>query len=151
MGRLKVFALATGLLMGWAATGCHVHADCPAIGWSNEVIIAVNGNVDGVALLELCVDGSCVRSEPIMPQAAPAVSPHAQELPSFNPFSRINERSWSASTAMSTPQTVTVRALSAAGQVLAEENAPVQWRRVGGTQECGGPSEAGPVTLNVQS
>lgn len=50
-----------------------------------------------------------------------------------------------------TPDSVTVRVVSATGEVLAEEGADLTWRRIGGTAKCGGPSEAGPITLDIPS
>lgn len=50
---------------------------------------------------------------------------------------------------MTAPENVTVRALDTAGEVLTEEEFALEWRRVGGSEECGGPGEAGPVTLVV--
>ena len=44
---------------------------------------------------------------------------------------------------------VQVRALSAAGEVLAEQHFDLEWRRVGGSERCGGPHEAGPLLLPV--
>lgn len=40
------------------------------------------------------------------------------------------------------PGTVDVTVLDAQGEVLAEREADLDWRRVGGTAECGGPAEA---------
>lgn len=149
MGKMGIVALASALVMGFAVTGCHGHHGCPAIGWSNEVTIAVTGNLDAMDRLELCAGGTCEASESLLPPATPTASPTGGEFPSINSFSRVDARTWSASTAMTTPQTATVRALSAAGEVLAEKEAVLEWRREGGTRECGGPGAAGPVTLDL--
>lgn len=44
-----------------------------------------------------------------------------------------------------------LRAVSAEGEVLAKRDFALEWRRVGGTEECGGPQEAGPVSLDIPS
>jgi hypothetical protein len=51
---------------------------------------------------------------------------------------------------MSAPKAVTVRASSADGTVLAERKVTLEWTRVGGTEQCGGPMEAPVVRLRVR-
>ncbi|WP_299168467.1 hypothetical protein [uncultured Arthrobacter sp.] len=67
------------------------------------------------------------------------------------PFSstRVESDRWRIDVGMSAPEQVTLRALDADGDVLAEEDFPLEWVRVGGSEQCGGPGEAGPVTLSV--
>jgi len=47
------------------------------------------------------------------------------------------------------PPRVTVTALAFDGSVLAEIASDLVWQRVGGTAECGGPMQAGPIILEV--
>ncbi|KRF09091.1 hypothetical protein ASH00_05390 [Arthrobacter sp. Soil782] len=69
----------------------------------------------------------------------------------MSPYSvtRVQNDEWTANLGMSTPGEITVRALDADGDVLAEEVFAPEWVRVGGSEQCGGPAEAGPVTLTV--
>jgi hypothetical protein len=48
---------------------------------------------------------------------------------------------------MSAPKKATVKALDARGEVLAQRDVDLTWTRVGGSEQCGGPSTAGPITL----
>lgn len=73
--------------------------------------------------------------------------PRAVELPYF--ASKINDHSWRSPSACR-PH-VTLRAFSASGTVLADEDVTLNWIRVGGSERCGGPEEAGPVTLVIAS
>lgn len=162
MGRIRRSGVAAVLLVTLAVTGCSITTACPAIGWTNTATIHLNGNVDGVATVELCADGVCATSDPLVQEpdeplrvltpeelASPAPSRHT--LPSPFSISRVDERNWKAKVAMTTPETLTLRALNSTGQVLAEQDVALQWRRVGGSEQCGGPGEAGPVNLDIPS
>lgn len=50
---------------------------------------------------------------------------------------------------MQSPKTVTIRAYSADGSVLAQRDVQPRWARVGGSEACGGPETAGPVRLFI--
>jgi hypothetical protein len=47
------------------------------------------------------------------------------------------------------PDTITLRAHGEDGMTLAEDEFSLEWTRVGGTEECGGPTKAGPLQLTV--
>lgn len=86
-----------------------------------------------------------------MPSAVPAAGTTAAPSPTSVPFlaSHDGGRTWSVPLMLGNPATVTLRALSATGSVLAEREATLEWRRVGGTEQCGGPHEAGPIRLEI--
>ncbi|QNE13591.1 hypothetical protein [Pseudarthrobacter sp. NBSH8] len=75
------------------------------------------------------------------PEAQPAMAPFYAE--------RIDADTWRFQVNMSTPDHVTAKALSATGEVIAETDADLDWKRVGGSAQCGGPVEASPVRLVV--
>ena len=52
---------------------------------------------------------------------------------------------------MGSPDSATLRALSASGEVLAERDVTLEWVRVGGTERCGGPAQTGPISLTITS
>lgn len=162
MGRIRRFGLTAVLLVGLAATGCSIEVGCPAIGWSNSVNIHLNGNAGEVAGFEVCADSDCVTwpalqegpDEPLklltLDQLS-SYSPAPASVPAPFSISRVDEWNWQISLAMTTPDKLTVHALSATGQVLAEKVSTLEWLRVGGSERCGGPGEAGPVNLDIPS
>ncbi|TFV65684.1 UNVERIFIED_ORG: hypothetical protein E4P37_09255 [Bacillus sp. AZ43] len=102
---------------------------CPAIGWSNALVVEfADGwpSVEGGVTLE-CVP-QCYRPVLVDPGAA-TVDPA-----SGSPATGLLD--------MSTPGSATVRVIGPDGSVLTEVDAELDWRRVGGSEECGGPHEA---------
>ncbi|HEY9324791.1 MAG TPA: hypothetical protein VIP50_07665, partial [Agromyces sp.] len=64
---------------------------------------------------------------------------------------RIDEGTWRISFPTQSPDSLTVRAVAATGEVLAEREVTVEWERVGGSEQCGGPSEGEPISLDIPS
>ncbi len=135
---------------------------CPAIGWVNSVTVELAGDVSSVDTVQLCDGDSCSQ---LAPQAAPSatrsISPTLSVDPSapFTPepqrtsapfyATRIDAGTWRFSVMMGSPDRVSAKALSASGEVVAETEADLDWKRVGGSAQCGGPSEASPVKLTI--
>ena len=152
------------LLAGCAGTGGPPVA-CPAIGWLNNVLVELEGDVSAVAEVQGCVDDVCsqvvrppttdVPVEIITPAPGGTIDETGQkshpprELLSPYMATPLDEDSWVINLDMDTPEIVTVRALAADGTVLVEGEFTLDWVRVGGSEQCGGPEEAGPVTLTV--
>ena len=166
MGAKLLSGLAAASFLILAMTRCSFGLVCPAIGWINTVDIHVDGKAGDVAVVEFCVDGVCGSSEsspplsdgsvrlytpgtfpPVEPSVAPTVS---APIPTLG-ISRVDESNWQALLGMTEPVTVTVRALSSTGQVLAETVSDLQWMLSGGSERCGGPSTTGLITLDVSS
>jgi hypothetical protein len=134
---------------------------CPAIGWVNAVTVELAGNVARVDAVQLCADGACSELRPEPGTAAPrivvtmpldATAPVTPDVqPIMAPFyaARIDADTWRFTVMMSSPDHVTAKALSATGEVIAVKDADLDWKRVGGSAQCGGPSEASPVLLTV--
>lgn len=140
---------------------------CPAIGWVNSVTVELAGDLSRVDSVQLCADGACSELRPEPGTAAPRIvvttpldasvpftpeaqlSPEAQ--PTMAPFyaEKIDADTWRFTVNMSSPDHVTAKALSATGEVLAVKEADLDWKRVGSSAQCGGPSEASPVELTV--
>lgn len=161
LGGLSVAFIASAVLAG--CSGPIMNA-CPAIGWANTLTVTLEGVTDDVSLVQLCIDDECSTPAPSQPYSdEPAQSetlgpkdlktytpdPRAVELPYF--ASKINDQSWEIALSMSSPENVTLRAFSASGIVLADEDVKLNWVRVGGSERCGGPEEATPVTLVIAS
>lgn len=117
-------------------TGCG--NACTAIGWVDELEIEVIGPGSAVVeRLEVCFDGSCYSGggTDTPGQESPVVNVNAVSVVKF-------ETGWKVTTSMQIPETVQLRASSETGQVLASQEAELDWKRVGGTARCGGPHEA---------
>lgn len=120
--------------------GCSPPVECPAIGWTNSVTVALEGDVHSVDLVELCAGGMCSRprgSQPTVENTIPYIA------------SAKSNTVWTITIGMRAPKTVSVRAFSSDGRVLAQKKVNLDWRRVGGTERCGGPEEADPIRLRV--
>jgi hypothetical protein len=110
-------------------------AACPAIGWSNTVTVELAGDwpaVDGGSVRLACSSpcGCYVRLDE---DPAPVV-----QVPL--PLGR--SPSVEFGLLMTTPASAVVTVLGADGAVLAEVDTDLDWVRVGGSEECGGPHEA---------
>ncbi len=166
--------LAAALLLAAAAAGCSGSEPnvCPAIAWFNTLTVSLDGSVEKVSLVDFCAEGVCsVRADgparvpetSLTPGAVPApattlaVTPAPSRslptpsAPGYSPFTaaRVDDRTWQVSLMMQSPKTVTIRAYSADGSVLAQRDVQPRWARVGGSEACGGPETAGPVRLFI--
>ena len=106
----------TAALVLAVLTGCGPERVCPPIGWSSTVVV------------ELAPEWTDSEGASVRVADRPAV-----------PVADGSAEVWLD---MSSPSTVQVAVLDAQGEVLAEREADLDWRRVGGTAECGGPTEA---------
>jgi hypothetical protein len=164
LGAAAALPLTLGLV------SCATPSVCPAIAWSNSLTVALDGAVESVGVVEFCVEDTCSVPAPRpapsgrasqIPRTTPdeaAVPPLSPEVatPSVSPrtpspfiASKADDRTWRFQLMMRTPERAVIRARSAEGQILAEREVPLNWTRVGGSGQCGGPSTAAPVTLTV--
>lgn len=134
---------------------------CPAIGWVNSVTVELAGDVSRVGDVQLCADGACSELRPEPETAAPrvvttmpvgATAPVTPKTPpSMAPFyaEQVDADTWRFTVNMRSPNRVTAKVLAAGGEVLIEMGADLEWKRVGGSAQCGGPSEAPPIGLVI--
>jgi hypothetical protein len=130
---------------------------CPAIGYFSSAQIVLSEPKSGVQL-ELCDGEGCVPGPPIAPVDAPLVI--ATELPATSgdaPAVEPDETpiedtgvlaiagngltGWNADFVGGQP-VIGYRVIGADGAVIAEGAVEVEWVRVGGSAQCGGPREA---------
>ena len=166
--------MAAVLLLAAANAGCSgsVPEVCPAIAWFNTLTVTLDGSVEKVSRVEFCAEGVCsVRADGPEPAPGTSVTPGAgptpdttlavtpapsrstptPSAPGYSPFTaaRVDDRTWQVSLMMQSPKTVTIRAYSADGSVLARRDVEPGWTRGGGSEACGGPETAGPVRLHI--
>ncbi|MBT2522036.1 hypothetical protein [Arthrobacter sp. ISL-28] len=159
------------VMLASGTAGCSHPNACPAIGWSNSATVILQGPVETVGSVEFCADGTCSVPAP-KPTTAPkaTVKPEASFVPGqaspgapaargtpvstskYGPYlgRKVDDSTWQFNTTMSAPKKATVRAMSASGEVLAERDVDLAWTRVGGSEQCGGPATAGPITLSLR-
>lgn len=118
------------LVMSFMLTSCGGAFACPAIGWSNTLIVEVHEEDVAATMVEVCDERGC-SSEP---------SPDG--LTGFSPPQRTSEGWVFDLPDMSTPDDFIVRALDAEGNVIREVTVAAEWKRTGGSDQCGGPGEA---------
>ncbi|MDI3211717.1 hypothetical protein [Arthrobacter sp. AL12] len=163
--------LAAAMLLAVANAGCSgpVPNACPAIAWFNTLTVSLDGSVEKVSLVEFCAEGVCsIRADGPVPAPGTSLTPGtvpapattlavtpapSRSVPDYSPFTaaRVDDRTWRVSLMMRSPKTVTIRAYSADGSVLAGRDVEPGWTRVGGSEACGGPETAGPVRLQIQA
>jgi len=97
---------------------------CPAIGWSNGLTVELAEDWPAV-------DGGSVRIE--------CSSPCGAAYPAGTPLTGTTA---AVQVDMTTPDSVVVTVLAADETEVAEVDAALDWVRVGGSERCGGPSEA---------
>ena len=162
--RRLLIGLSGALGLSAIVAGCSLMPPvaCPAIGWINAVSVTLQGPVQKVHTVELCLDGTCsitageqdgsdgqLRLATAIPRDAETPVP-ASVAPMIPPIgSRVDDRSWSFSLGMQAPKEVTVRALAADGATIAQREATLSWKRVGGTEQCGGPVATPPIILVI--
>ncbi len=111
-----VRAAALAALVVPVMTGCAQERVCPPIGWGSTLVVELGPEWPDLV-------GASVRLE------------DSAAVP-------LRGGSAAFSLDMPRPGTVVVTVLDAQGAPLAETETEPDWRRVGGTAECGGPSEA---------
>jgi hypothetical protein len=151
-----------GALALWPVlAGCSMlpQLACPAIGWLTTVTVALEGSVQDVETVELCVERTCsvmadqsqqVDKPLVVVTAIPQETKAPTAQPATPPFAtKMDDHTWTFNLMMGAPKEVTVRALTADGTVVAERAVSLSWKRVGGTERCGGPVETAPLLLSI--
>jgi hypothetical protein len=141
--------LAAGALAATASGCAGDDVACPAMAWSNEAEIRLTGSPDAVAQVawvELCDGRRCSDS------AEDPRDPVTDDTPAgYRDFEAVpsGADAWVVRFLMSMPEPVTLTAYAADATVLATADADLAWTRVGGSEQCGGPSVADPVDLPI--
>lgn len=144
------------LLAGLQLTGCGMtDVVCPAVGWVSTITVRLEGDITAVNDVQLCTPEGCSVHEAAPAQAASpktaGPSTPADASPSPAPFvgSRTALNSWLFTVSGRLPHEVTTRVLAKDGTLLARQQSQVEWTRVGGSEECGGPVTTPPITVQL--
>jgi hypothetical protein len=107
---------------------------CPAVGWSNAVIVTLADDWPPVQGGSLTVDCAPMCGWAVVQDGPPAEQDQVS-LPLDGPTAILQLD-------MSSPGSVSIRVRRPDEGELAELDTGLGWRRVGGSAECGGPPEA---------
>lgn len=123
-----VVALAVASSLGLTACGYYGSplGACPELGWVNELTVEVSGETADVRHLELCDSTGCT----------PPTGSRSASVPQ-----NVGDGRWVVTLGMAVPERMTMRAMGVDGAVLAEAEIEPEWKRVGGSEHCGGPHE----------
>ena len=151
--------LVGGIALVSTVTACFPQQACPAIGYGSSVVVTLEGAVDEVDLVEFCASRVCsttlqLRTDPPLEviESFPPESPEPAPTPQPPVYAavQVDDRSWEFQILGGpAPERAIIRAISDGDMVLAERQVALEWVRVGGTERCGGPQQAGPFTLDV--
>jgi hypothetical protein len=115
-----------------AACGAGAETVCPAIGWSNTLSVGLADGwraVDGTLLVEC--SGPC--------------GMYGREGPRDEVSVPLSGASTVVQLDMTAPDSVILTVVGADGTELTRHDADLDWDRVGGSEECGGPHTASVV------
>jgi hypothetical protein len=127
-------ACAVAAALAFSACAAGASTVCPAIGWSNTLTVGLADDwppVDGGSLFVECSSRCGLK-------LSPTDEPDELSVP-------LTGRSTVVQLDMTAPDAVVLTVLGADGAELAQLGTDLDWRRVGGTEECGGPSAASVV------
>lgn len=139
---------------------------CSAVYYGRALYVQLEGDAGSIGEVRVCdPDGLCsVPEAALLPPATSTAGPEPQPrslehtAPAFDDpvevepmlaVGRFDGRMWVFALHLGAPDVVTATAYRGDGTVAGEVSSALTWRRVGGTAECGGPMEAGPVILLV--
>jgi hypothetical protein len=123
--------MAIGLAL--AACGAAAGTACPAIGWSNTLTVG------------LADDWPPVQDGSLRVECSSRCGMYGREGPADELTVPLDGRSTVVQLDMTAPDSVVLTVLGVDGTELAVLDADLDWRRVGGSEECGGPHAASVV------
>jgi hypothetical protein len=126
-------AMAVALAVG--ACGATGGTACPAVAWGSALTVQFADDWPPVAggVTVRCVPG-CM--DAVLPDGAGGSAAATEPVAGS---------SVTVTYTLSTPDSVVLTVLAPDGTALTEVDVDVDWRRVGGSEECGGPHEAAVV------
>jgi hypothetical protein len=130
---LRLLAAAVVVLLQASCSAGH-RTVCPAIGWSDALTVALDAGppaVPGGSVTVGCPSTCALEFR----QDAPAVEHDELTVPLAGATTTIPFTT-------GRPGSVVVTVTAGDGTQLARHEAELDWRRVGGSEECGGPHEA---------
>lgn len=116
---------------------------CPSANWHNHVSLTLSGDqaeYARVSTITACEGSKCV---PLAPTFAKKTSDSSILL------SHQGDGSWILNVGSKPPASLTFSAFDSSGNLLAQQSSALNWTRVGGSEQCGGPMDSMKVLLQV--
>lgn len=129
--------------MGLTACSPPFGTTCPAIGYFSVAHVTLSEPRPGVTL-ELCDGEECEPGPPLAPAGLQEIrtsAPPVNDDTGILKLSGNSQEGWSAEFIGGQP-VIGYRLSAAFGEVITEGSVEVDWVRIGGTPQCGGPREA---------
>jgi hypothetical protein len=126
-------ACAVAAALAFSACSAGATTVCPAIGWSNTLTVGLADDWPDVPGGSVTVECSSRCTVPGAAGDQDRLSIPLAGRSTLVPFD------------MTSPRSAVLIVLDADGRELAEVDADLDWRRVGGSEDCGGPSVASVV------
>ena len=141
--------LAGAAVLAVALSGCTPFGiACPAIGYVSTVEVVLVGDIVRADTVRFCDDEDRCSSELPPDSAPPTATPDPAEQLAYT-AARVDTGHWTITVLTGLPTRGTATAYSAEGTVVGEATATLDWERVGGTEQCGGPMGTDPIELTV--
>lgn len=116
--------------------------ECAAIAYSQHVDIILEGPAaDKVERVVFCTDRGC---------SVPGTE--ATPVPASGPWYTVTDLGggrWHVDILLDLPGQATIEVLGTDGTTLTRTTVELEWQRIGGSEECGGPHETEPITVKV--
>jgi hypothetical protein len=155
----KALTALVGVIIATTLAGCTgaPFTTCSAVGYINTLSVQLTGDASQIEEVRLCdLDGFCSQLDSEMQSVETSSSPlvgganltisSTSPVDELSPYTASGSgNSWSFQMP-NQPEQVTITARYADESVAAEVTTDLAWER-GGTTECGGPVEAGPIVL----
>ncbi|WP_104091036.1 hypothetical protein [Arthrobacter sp. GMC3] len=119
---------------------------CPPSAWHNQVNLTLAGDTSTAAkanAVTACAGSKCVPLTPTFAKNASSGGASASLL------THEADGSWVLDVGSQPPNSLTFRVFDVAGNLLAQQSTAMNWTRVGGSEQCGGPMAAMKVFLRL--
>lgn len=140
--RRIVGVVASAVLIALIAVGGSGCSACTLIGYISRVDVILEGPAaDEVEHLELCTERGCS-----------ALANEATPAPTSGPLyfaTDLGDGRWRVDLDLDAPDEATIEVFDAAGNALGRATTELEWRRVGGSEQCGGPVETDPIIMRI--
>jgi hypothetical protein len=137
--RLALTIAVSAILLPALAACDIIPTACSAVGWINTADLVVADAPDGAVVIA-CAGKDC---KPAVVEAG--ATPDASTIAA----TATDSGKWRLDVGMSQPKYINVTVLDVTGAALVTQEFKNDWKRVGGSEQCGGPAKTSDLALAV--